>query len=82
MNSADLSPILCGRASTNCGPRTRAFRTAFCNFFNGQDVVVLSHGITKGQKVPDEEIRRAIQRKQLVLEYPARYTTKLTSKEV
>lgn len=28
------------------------------------------------------EIRRAIQRKQLVLEDPARYTSKLTSKEV
>jgi hypothetical protein len=51
-------------------------------FFNGQDVVVLSHGITKGGKVPDEEIRRAIQRKQLVLEDPARYTSRLTSKEV
>lgn len=51
-------------------------------FFNGHDVVVLSHGITKGQKVPDEEIRRAVQRKQLVLEDSARYTTKLISKEV
>jgi hypothetical protein len=50
-------------------------------FFNGQDVVVLSHGITKGGKVPDEEIRRAIQRKDLVLEDHARYTSKLTSKE-
>jgi hypothetical protein len=51
-------------------------------FFNGHDVVVLSHGITKGRRVPDAEIRRAIQRKQLVLEDPALYTCKLTSKEV
>ena len=46
------------------------------------ELVVLSHGITKGQKVPGEEIRRAIQRKQLVLKDRARYTCKLTSKEV
>ena len=43
---------------------------------------MLSHGITKGQKVPHEEIPRAIRRKQLVLEDPARYKSKLTSKEV
>jgi hypothetical protein len=57
-----------------------AYRVLY--FFNGHDVVVLSHGITKGRRVPDEEIRRAIQRKQLVLEDPVRYTSKLTSKEV
>ena len=51
-------------------------------FFHGQDVVVLSHGITKDQKVPDAEIRRAIQRKRLVSADPGRYTTKLTPKEV
>jgi hypothetical protein len=31
-----LSQILCGKASTNCGPRTRAFRTAFCIFSMGR----------------------------------------------
>jgi phage-related protein len=51
-------------------------------FFNGREVVVLSHGITKGGKVPDEEIRRALQRRQLVLEDPARHISRLASKEV
>jgi len=51
-------------------------------FFSGPDAVVLSHGIAKGRKVPDAEIRRAIQRKQLVLEDPARCTSKSTYKVV
>lgn len=32
-------------------------------FFSGRDVVVLSHGITKTDAVPDVEINRAIERK-------------------
>jgi hypothetical protein len=32
-------------------------------FFSGKDVVVLSHGITKGGAVPGLEINRAIERK-------------------
>ncbi|MDP8246349.1 MAG: type II toxin-antitoxin system RelE/ParE family toxin [Candidatus Hinthialibacter antarcticus] len=32
-------------------------------FFFGQNIVVLSHGITKEGKVPDTEINRAIERK-------------------
>lgn len=32
-------------------------------FFYGRDVVILSHGLTKEQKVPDIEIQRAIERK-------------------
>ena len=51
-------------------------------FFHGRDVVVLSHGVTKTQKVPDTEIERAIARKQLVVLDPARYAGKLAPKEV
>jgi hypothetical protein len=32
-------------------------------FFVGKDLVVLSHGITKEDKVPDVEIERAVERK-------------------
>lgn len=51
-------------------------------FFHGRDVVVLSHGVTKSQKVPDAEIERAIARKQLVMKDPVRYAGKLAPKEV
>jgi hypothetical protein len=51
-------------------------------FFRGRDVVVLSHGIMKRQKVPDVEIRRAVERKRLVLSDPQRYSLRLVSKEV
>jgi phage-related protein len=51
-------------------------------FFHGRDVVVLSHGVTKSQKVPAGEIERAIARKQLVMRDPVRYAGKLTPKEI
>ena len=51
-------------------------------FYHGRDVVVLSHGVTKSQKVPDAEIERALARKQLVMLDPARYAGKLAPKEV
>jgi len=51
-------------------------------FFHGRDIVVLSHGVTKSQKVPNTEIERAMERKQLVMKDPARYAGKLSSKEV
>jgi len=51
-------------------------------FFHGRDVVVLSHGVIKSQKVPDAEIERAIGRKQLVMKDPERYAGKLTPKEI
>ena len=50
-------------------------------FFHGRDIVVLSHGITKSQKVPAGEIESAIARKQLVMKDPVRYAGKLTPKE-
>ena len=47
-------------------------------FFHGRDVVVLSHGITKSQKVPATEIDRAVARKQLVMRDPSRHARKLS----
>ena len=44
--------------------------------------MVLSHGITKSQKVPAAEIERAIARKQLVMKDPVRYAGKLAPKEI
>lgn len=32
-------------------------------FFHGQNIVILTHGLTKEDKVPDMEINRAIERK-------------------
>ena len=43
---------------------------------------LLSHGIMKRQKVPDAEIRRAAERKRLVLADPQRYSFRLVPKEV
>ena len=45
-------------------------------FFDGRDVVVVSHGITKEQKVPDIEIRRALARKLNVSKDRTRHTVK------
>ncbi len=45
-------------------------------FFDGRDVVVVSHGITKEQKVPDIEIRRALARKLSVSKDRMRHTVK------
>ncbi len=52
------------------------------DFFYGRDVVVLSHGVTRTQKVPNEEIARAIARKQLVMRDPARHAGKLAPREL
>ena len=51
-------------------------------FFHGRDVVVLSHGVTKSQKVPDADIERAVARKLLVMKDPLHYAGKLAPKEV
>ena len=51
-------------------------------FFHGRDIVVLSHGITKSQKVPDTEIERAIARKKLVTQAPSIYAGRLAPREV
>ena len=50
-------------------------------FFHGRDVVVLSHGITKGQRVSPAEIGRAIERRALVVKDPLRDARTLTPKE-
>jgi phage-related protein len=51
-------------------------------FFHGRDTVVLSHGITKSQRIPSLEIDRAVARKQLVLKDPSRYAHRLSRKEL
>jgi hypothetical protein len=43
-------------------------------FFCGRNVACLSHGITKEDKVPDEEIEHALRRKRLVERDLDRYT--------
>jgi hypothetical protein len=72
---------------TNCaGPRptrlVRILQYRILYFFHGRNTVVLSHGITKSQKVPAQEIERAIVRKQLVLRDPSRYAHRLAPKEI
>lgn len=44
-------------------------------FFHGQNVVVLSHGLTKKGKVPEGDIKRAIQRMNHVKRDPDTHTT-------
>ena len=43
-------------------------------FFHGNIAAVVSHGITKEQRVPPREIERAINRKNRFTTDPARYT--------
>lgn len=43
-------------------------------FFHGIDCVVLTHGIAKGNKVPEVEIERAIERKLLFKLNPGKQT--------
>jgi hypothetical protein len=45
-------------------------------FFIGKDVVVLSHGITKENEVPDVEIKRAVERKKRFEADPEAHTYK------
>ena len=42
-------------------------------FFNGRNVAVLTHGLTKKDKVPDVEINRAIARKAAVVKEPEKH---------
>ena len=63
-------------------PSHRGVQYRILYFFRDRDVVVLSHGIMKRQKVPDVEIRRAAERKRLVLADPQRYSFRLVPKEV
>ncbi len=43
-------------------------------FFNGRNVVVLSHGLTKESKVPERDIDRAVKRKEMVKNDPDSHT--------
>jgi len=43
-------------------------------FFHGQDVIVLAHALTKEKEVPHADIERAIERKILFENNPARHT--------
>lgn len=42
-------------------------------FFNGANVIVLSHGLTKEAKTPDLDIDKAVERKRLVEEHGNKY---------
>ena len=42
-------------------------------FFDGKDVVVLTHGLTKEKKVPVVDIKRAIQRKERYEDAPTEH---------
>src|SRR5262245_5819898 len=43
-------------------------------FFHGQRAAVLTHALTKRDRVPDTEIERAVRRKQEFLKRPAAHT--------
>lgn len=43
-------------------------------FFHGTVAAVVSHGITKGRKVPPKEIDRAAERKRKFAQHPHRHT--------
>jgi phage-related protein len=50
-------------------------------FFFGKNVVVVSHGLTKEDRVPPEDIDLAIERKALVTRSPAKYTAEFEIEE-
>lgn len=56
--------------------RTRKGRVNYriLYFYFGKHMACLSHGITKEDEVPAEEIELAIQRKQQVISNPSRFT--------
>lgn len=56
--------------------RTRHIKVQYrlLYFFYGQEAVVVSHGFTKEGKIPFQEIRRAIQRKQDFYTDPQRHS--------
>lgn len=43
-------------------------------FFHGQNCVIISHGITKEDVVPDKEIDKAIENKNLYISDPDKYS--------
>ena len=43
-------------------------------FFHGQDLVILTHGLTKESEVPDADIERAIERKEAFAKNPAKHS--------
>ncbi len=43
-------------------------------FFHGKAPVVVSHGLTKGQRVPLREVRRALERKRRFEQHPQGHT--------
>jgi hypothetical protein len=45
-------------------------------FFAGKHIIVVSHGLTKGDEVPDIEIDRAVERKNRYVAEPAAHTYK------
>jgi len=80
-NCGGPQPIFCAMEFMNCVLHTGP-SSSVLYFFHGRDIVVLSHGVTKSPKVPNAEIERAMERKQLVMKDPARYAGKLSPKEV
>jgi len=56
-----------------CRNRNVHYRILY--FFSGQNVAVLSHGLTKEDKVPDGEIDKAVKHKELVDSDLEKYTT-------
>ncbi|MCA9264758.1 MAG: type II toxin-antitoxin system RelE/ParE family toxin [Planctomycetales bacterium] len=50
-------------------------------FFHGQNVVVLAHALTKKKEVPDIDIERALERKELYEGDPERHTFAVDSED-
>ena len=55
--------------------RARRVQYRILYFFDGKDVVVLTHGLTKEKKVPVVDIDRAIQRKERYKQDPEEHRT-------
>ena len=73
----DARLLICfGTAFMGCVHRTKGFTTAFCIFFSGKDVVVVSHGLKKEGEVPAVEIIRATERKRKFEADPQAHTFK------
>ena len=43
-------------------------------FFHGQEAVILAHGLTKEDKIPQSDLNTAIQRKQIFINNPSKHT--------
>ncbi len=73
MNFAAHMLIICATASMMLRARHGNANYRILYFFHGKDIVVLAHGLTKEDKVPEADIKRAVKRKRALEQNPEQH---------